>query len=757
MSRHCISRYLFSLLAVWMASCALVWSDPAQAIQRAFAPRFSLNAAGDITIAANANTTCSQAPGATGAGTNCTNAQTLGTLDRANNGHTIVNIDVDSDASTFNSSRAALEVPPGATVAFAGLYWGGFSTAATRNTVRLATPASGGLYTTQTASIVDDSSTSAAAQAAYQGFLDVTAIVASAGGGTYTVADIATTVAAVNSYSGWSLVVVYRLATEPTRNMVVYDGYQRVTGANSVDISLSGFTTPPFGTVTSKLGVIAYDGDKGSTEGTAGLRFGTSTAALNPVFNGLNPQTDVFNSTISTLGVNNNAREPNYPNTLGFDADIFTPNTQLPNGATTAVVRVSSSNETIDLGVVTLSTNIFVPNIKDSFVKNVVDINGGLVLPGDVLEYTISFGNSGNDPATRTVVVDVLPPNTTYVPNSIAYSSTSTGLPTGTRTDAIGDDTAEYDAGTNRITARVGRTATATLGGQLNPGDNQTVRYRVTVNALTPGDTVIDNFATVTFRASTVGTDQSDISDSDLTAPGDQPARVIVASPDLTIVKTHSPAAFVQQSVMPSTPTFSIVVTNGGVAPSFGTVTVMDLLPVGFTALSISGTGWTCVLATTTCTRTDVLPIGGNYPTLTLTVSTANSGTFTNSVTVACACEGASRTANNLGTDTVVVSPGALLTITKTNSVGTLTAGESTTYVIVVGNQGPSAADNSRLADPATPGLQCTSVTCTSATATCPTAPIAIASLQAGLLVPSFPANSSLTFSVVCGVTATGL
>ena len=370
----------------------MIWSDPAQAIQRTFAARYALNAAGDITIAANANTTCSQAPGATGSGTDCTDAQTTGLLNRTNNLHTMVHTDVDSDASTFNSSRARLNLPVGATVAFAGLYWGGDSVAATRNTVRLATPTSGGAYTTQTATALDDSSATATA-AQYQGFADVTSIVASAGAGTYTVANIATTVGVINTYAGWSLVVVYRLATEPTRNMVVYDGYQRVTGANSVDISLSGFTTPPFGTVTSKLGVVAYDGDKGATEGTAGLRFGTSTAALNPVFNGLNPQTDVFNSTISTLGQNNGEREPNYPNTLGYDAEIFLPNTQLPNGATSAVVRVSSSNETIDLGVVTLATTIFVPNIKDSFIKTVADVNGGLVLPGDILEYTISFSN----------------------------------------------------------------------------------------------------------------------------------------------------------------------------------------------------------------------------------------------------------------------------------------------------------------------------------------------------------------------------
>lgn len=182
---------------------------------------------------------------------------------------------------------------------------------------------------------MDDGSATATPAGAYQGFVDGTSAVSSAGVGTYAVANITTSVAVAENYAGWSLVVVYRPATDPTRNMVVCDGYQRVRSTSlSVDISLSGFTTPPFDTVTSKLGVVAYDGGKGSTEGTAGLHFGQSIATLAPVFNGLNPQNDVFNSAISALGQNVGTREPNYPNTLGFDADIFSPNTQHPTPTT---------------------------------------------------------------------------------------------------------------------------------------------------------------------------------------------------------------------------------------------------------------------------------------------------------------------------------------------------------------------------------------------------------------------------------------
>jgi uncharacterized repeat protein (TIGR01451 family) len=755
-ARLLLRRLARAALGIGFFLALLSMALPAGAVQRNLAPRFTLNAAGDITIASNINVHCSTAIGATGQASCASDAQVNSAGTRTNNNHTAVNVDVDADASTFNSSRARLLLPAGATVAFAGLYWAGDTTAATRNQVRLATP-SNPAYVTVTASQVDDSAAAGAGQE-YQSFADVTSIVSLSGAGTYTVANVTTTVGTTNVYAGWSLVVVYRLASEPTRNMVVYDGYRRVAGAANVDVTLSGFTTPPFGTVTSKLGIIGYDGDRGSTEGAAGLLFGTSTAALNPVFNALNPQTDVFNSTISTLGVNNADRTPNYLNTLGYDADMFSPNTQLPNGATTAVIRVTSSGETIDLGVVTLATNIFVPNIKDSFTKSVVDLNGGLVVPGDILEYTINFANTGNDPATRTVVVDELPPNVTYVPNSIVLSSTSSGMPTGARTDAAGDDSAEYVVGTNRIVARVGRSATAVVGGQFNPGDGQQLRFRVEVNAGTAGDTVIDNFSTVTYRATTVGTDQTDLSDADAATPGDQPARVVVASPDLLVSKNHTPSVFTQASNLPGTPTFSIVVTNSGTVPSFGTVSVSDVLPAGMTATSISGVGWACNLGTVSCTRSDVLAGGAAYPTITLTVDAGVAGSFTNTVTTACACESAAKTGNNTGTDTVAVSPSANLSITKTNAEGTLTAGQTVAYVITVGNAGPSGAVNAVVTDPAAAGLVCTSVTCAnvSGSPTCPASPIAIGDLQSGLPIPSLPANSSLALTVICGVSASG-
>ena len=65
---------------------------------------------------------------------------------------------------------------------------------------------------------------------------------------------------------------VYADAAEPMRNLTVFDGLAMITsgwgggGDNStVDVPISGFLTPPFGPVDLNLGVVAYDGDRGSS------------------------------------------------------------------------------------------------------------------------------------------------------------------------------------------------------------------------------------------------------------------------------------------------------------------------------------------------------------------------------------------------------------------------------------------------------------------------------------------------------------
>jgi len=112
-------------------------------------------------------------------------------------------------------------------------------------------------------------------------------------------------------------------------------------------------------------------------------------------------------------------------------------------------------------------------------------------------------------------------------------------------------------------------------------------------------------------------------------------------------------------------------------------------------------------------------------------------------------------------------SPLVNVSVSKSNSVSTVTAGSNTAYTIAVVNGGPSAANGSTLTDTPSAGLNCTSVSCigTSGGAACPTVgtgagQLSISNLIApglGVTTSSLPANSTVTFSVTCEVTATGL
>lgn len=96
--------------------------------------------------------------------------------------------------------------------------------------------------------------------------------------------------------------------------------------------------------------------------------------------------------------------------------------------------------------------------------------------------------------------------------------------------------------------------------------------------------------------------------------------------------------------------TYTITVGNAGPGPTDGTpVTVTDVLPQGLTAVSMTDDGWTCDVATLTCTRSDALAAGASYPPITLVVD------------VPCECKkkrGGGGCEPRKGVDTVTVTGG---------------------------------------------------------------------------------------------------
>lgn len=115
-------------------------------------------------------------------------------------------------------------------------------------------------------------------------------------------------------------------------------------------------------------------------------------------------------------------------------------------------------------------------------VKSVTDVNGGVVEPGDILEYRIVARNPPPLPALGVTVTDPIPSGTTYVPGSLVLDGTP-------RTDAIDLDGAQMILGTpNFILGTMPASTTAT----------RVMTFRVRVNPTLANGYVISNQAFAT-------------------------------------------------------------------------------------------------------------------------------------------------------------------------------------------------------------------------------------------------------------------
>ena len=350
-----------------------------------------------------------------------------------------------------------------------------------------------------------------------------------AGPGAYTVANLQSG-KGEDRYGAWDLVVAYRDPTQPARNLTVFDGLATISQSTSAaTLSLSGFTTPPTGPVRSVVGLISSEGDNTSTGDSATLN---ST----PLTDDLNPPNNVFNSSISQLGVRFTAKTPDYVNQLGSDANSFGADGYLANGATSATIRLTTGGETYYPSVVFFTTEIYSPEIRPA--KSVVDVNGGAPERGDVLEYTVRLTNAGQDAATGLRFFDPIPARSTYVPGSlgitpVAPGATCPAFPTGPGpSDAADGDQAEFDPAANRAVYRVGTGASGDASGRLDPGQTVCVRLRVTIDADAPLGTQVVNQGFANFFGETLGTPFPNVLSNE--------AALTVSGADLVATKTHA-------------------------------------------------------------------------------------------------------------------------------------------------------------------------------------------------------------------------
>lgn len=450
-------------------AAGLALSAPAEAVNLSpFTAVYNKNINGQFAMTGNTVLSCSTTEGANAA--NCARARSFGTpaVNYNNNAYVMRNSNtgiaglassqtVFDDTHVFNSSTATVTIPASATVTKAFLFWFG--------TLEKPAASQGGIAAVNgndknkvvfarenetcstasacevTGSVATETDTNGIVKF-YRSYADVTSKISSgvhwSVSGSEQTAQFSAgniqTAQGVDRSAGWSLILVYAHPDAPLRNITVYSGFSYVAQQSSEQINLSGFLTPPTGTVTSNVGVVGIEGDNSSTGDSLIV---TSAGKTTTVTNALNPANNFLNSTISQDGVRNsyfdNSSADKYQNTFGVDVDRFELVNAVPNNASAASVTFSSNLDTYFPAAMVMANELYAPELKiTKYISNVTQGGSGSnadVTQGDTLDYTFEIENVGHGAATDIVLTDAQDPHLTFLsspmPSGCSLSSGS--------------------------------------------------------------------------------------------------------------------------------------------------------------------------------------------------------------------------------------------------------------------------------------------------------------------------------------------
>ncbi|MGW4482439.1 DUF7507 domain-containing protein [Amycolatopsis sp. NPDC004368] len=300
--------------------------------------------------------------------------------------------DVDSDASTFDSSSAAVTIPPGAKVAFARLSWGGTRSACASpagspktQAVRFSIGESEAKADTTPTSYTED-------DRFYSAYADVTGQFATAPTGaplTLTAANVWTT-AGRGCGGGWSVAIVFAYPTRDPqyapakRAIYVYDGHaaQSANGP-ATTTTVTGFRAA---SADAHVGVTAEGGDWGTT----GDRFLINDK---PVAEPGTGASDNF-----FVASTDNAAKPAAKNTFGIDAKAFSSDA-VASGATSAKLAFSTTGD--DFVTQSLVFSVPVPDLQ-----LVTHAEPPRAHAGEQVTVTVGVTNPNDTAATGVEVTD---------------------------------------------------------------------------------------------------------------------------------------------------------------------------------------------------------------------------------------------------------------------------------------------------------------------------------------------------------------
>jgi hypothetical protein len=327
-------------------------------------------------------------------------------------------------------------------------------------------------------------------------------------------------------------------------------------------------------------------------------------------------------------------------------------------------------------------------NLLDYSSVNALTLNGGAIT-GSAVTVVLTLpapGAAGSLSAAGTIVIDTLTGSVTIqtsptglkfsvdggtvvtapqtltlnqASHTIAVSATQPGA-TGTQyvftgwsdsgaashSIVVGPAPATYTA-TFKTQYRLTTSASPTAGGTVTPASGSFFDSG-TAAAITATPNAGYNFASWTGAAANAGNASTTVT---MSAPETVTATFL--KPLLSVTLMHS-GSFVQ---LQQNATYTVTVSDGsGAGATRGTVTVTEAPPTGLTIASMSGSGWTCLTGSVTCSRSDPLSPSGSYAAITVTATVSGSApaTLTNQVTVS---GGASASATANDPTTIARSP----------------------------------------------------------------------------------------------------
>jgi uncharacterized repeat protein (TIGR01451 family) len=273
------------------------------------------------------------------------------------------------------------------------------------------------------------------------------------------------------------------------------------------------------------------------------------------------------------------------------------------------------------------------------------DVLQATMLPGTVGQYEVLLHLNGSLITSTTTLADIA--QNTFISNKVSFPlispSGSSGLDpllniTSSHTGNFyqGEQHAAYiltvtnngggDPTSGRVkvteTLPTGMTLVQMIGDGWTCSSNTCTRSDALLATLSyPEITVIVNVSSTaaTPESNTVTVSGGSSPSSSATDPTIINTTAPSNPPVLTVSITHS-GNFTQGQ---QNATYTITVSNkGGASSTNGEVYLDELLPVGLTAVAMSGSGWVC--SADSCSRGDSLGGGSSYPAITATVNVSS-------------------------------------------------------------------------------------------------------------------------------------